>query len=82
MFYSNVERLIFTYEKKVLHFITIGRTIHYQALGVPFLFPQESTKQIIHRHLLLNNPTMLAIRNAVCSDHRQMHGLTGGQGTL
>ena len=65
-----------------LHFITIGRPIHYQVLGVPFLFPLDSTKQIIHHHLLLNNPTMLAIRNAVCSDHCQMYGLLGSQGTL
>ena len=41
-----------------------------------------SPKQIIHRHLLLYNPAMLAIRHTVGSNHCQMHGLLGNQGIL
>ena len=36
-------------------------------------------KQIIHHHLFLHNPTMLAIGNAIRGDHRQMDGLFGSQ---
>ena len=56
---------------------TLGE-FNLQMQSNPNLLTQDSTKQIIHRHLLLNNPTMLAIRYTKCSNHRQMHGLTGG----